>query len=300
MSKIRLTQGTIRNIRDLLSGMSVPSSRMKGEWVRACKEEKAIEEDVKGRTKGCFRLKNKVLFMNVLSRYNEVFSHEEWEELLEGDQIDQAKATGNSKLNKQEVMNGFYLNTYDKFPCRVMGKEVPFLQFPEGLPGYIMDWRGFSIPPDVLVIIAENMLNVAMVRGQKYLFDTLLKDNEKNVLVVAYYTPNNKEERRAKALCDWIETIPNRIVHFGDFDLPGINVYLSNYLTVAKGRISFLIPDDIEQRIKNHGSPKRFNDHLDFIGRVNAGDDDRLQWLISIILKYRKGYDHQGYIDPLV
>lgn len=25
-----------------------------------------------------------------------------------------------------------------------------------------------------------------------------------------------------------------------------------------------------------------------------------LQWLISIIIKCRKGYDHQGYIDPTV
>lgn len=297
MSKIKLTQGTIRNIRDLLDKKTVPSSRMKGEWVRICKEEKAIEHVTKGKTKGYFRLNSRVLFINILCRYNEIFSNEEWEKLLEANQIDQAKITGNSKLNKQEVMNGFYLNTYDKFPCRVMGKEIPFLQFPEGLPGYIMDWRSFSIPSDVLVIIAENMLNVAMVRGQKRLFDSLLKDDEKSILVVAYYTPNSKEERRSKALCNWIESIPNRIVHFGDFDLPGINIYLTNYKPICKDRISFLIPDDIEQRIKEHGSPKRFNDHLDYVGRVDAGNDLKLKWLIDTITKYRKGYDHQGYID---
>ena len=129
---------------------------------------------------------------------------------------------------------------------------------------------------------------------------TIATEPEKHVLLVAYYTPNSKEDRRAKALSDWIRSIPNRIVHFGDLDLTGINIYLTNYLPIAKGRISFLIPDDIEQRIKDHGSPERFNGHLDFVGRVNAGEDKKLQWLIDIIIKYRKGYDQQGYIDSLV
>ena len=295
-----MTRGTLRNIKELLAGKSVPSSRMRGEWVKTCKQEKAVEEVVQGKTRGCYRLKDRPLFMNVLSRYNEVFAYEDWESLLGADQAGQAKVTGNSKLNKQEVMNGLYLSTYDKFPCRVMGEYIPFLQFPEGMPGYVMDWRGFSIPSDILVIIVENMNNIARAMAQKRLFDTLLEGKEKHVLLVAYYTPNSKEDRRAKALSDWIRSIPNKIVHFGDFDLPGINIYLTNYLPIAKGRISFLIPDDIEQRIKDHGSPERFNGHLDFVGRVNAGEDKKLQWLIDIIIKYRKGYDQQGYIDSLV
>lgn len=295
MSKINLTRATVRNIKDLLNGLSVPSSSMKGEWVRTCKDEKAITEIIQGKTKGRYRLKDRKLFLNVLSRYNEVFTSDQWEKLLEADQVEQSKETGNSKLCKQDVMNGFYISTYDRFPCQIMGKRVPFIQSYDGMPGYIMDWKGFKIPSDVLVIIVENMLNVSLVRKQKYLFDKLLSNEEEHILVVAYYMPNGKGN--SKALKNWLAAIPNRVVHFGDFDLPGINIYLTNYKPVCKERISFLIPDDIEQRIKEKGSPKRFNDHLDFIGRVDAGNDLRLKWLIDIITKYRKGYDQQAYID---
>lgn len=290
-----LTQATVRNIKDLLNDGSVPSSRMKGEWVKVCRDENAITEIVQGKVKGRYRLKDRNLFLNVLSRYNEAFTSEQWEELLGADQAEQSKTTGNSKLCNQDVMNGFYINTYDKFPCYIMGKHVSCLTCQDGMPGYIMDWKGFKIPSDVLVIIAENMMNVSLVRRQKYLFNTLLRNTEKHILVVAYYMPNSKTN--SKALKNWLASISNRVVHFGDFDLPGINIYLTNYKPICKDRISFLIPDDIEQRIKEHGSSKRFNDHLDFVGRVDAGNDLKLKWLIDIITKYRKGYDHQGYIN---
>ncbi len=296
MKKLSLTQGVIKCVGDLLNDKSFPTSRLNKDWVNLLHNEYAVEIIPKGGGTVC-RCANRDILKNVLSRYNEAFRYDNWEELLTADQSDQAQATGNSKLSNQKVMNGFYINTYSNFPCVINDQKVPYLQIPNGVMVYVMEWSKFHIPEDVLVIIIENVNNLAFLQKQRYLFDNLLRTNEKNIIAVTYYTPNEKEDGRAKVLCDWLKSIPNRIVHFGDFDLAGINIYLTNYYPIAKGRISFLIPDDIEERIRVHGSPKRFYDQLRFIGRVNVQNDEKLQFLVKTIIRYRQGYDQQGYIN---
>ena len=46
-------------------------------------------------------------------------------------------------------------------------------------------------------------------------------------------------------------------------------------------RASFFVPDDIEQRLKT-GSRERY--------------DPRLQSMVYLVKKYRRGYDQEGYI----
>lgn len=73
------------------------------------------------------------------------------------------------------------------------------------------------------------------------------------------YLLSKDSKSQSSDLRTWLQTIPNQYVHFGDFDLAGIHIFLTEFQKHLGTRASFLIPQDIELRIK-HGSAERYND----------------------------------------
>ena len=197
----------------------------------------------------------------------------------------QASSTGNSKLVSVRSCPGFPVNSYEPIECELNGEA--FVVHPaNGSFTFICDWQSFSVPEDVIVVGIENMENFRLVQRQKYLFEECLGGNK--LLFVSRY-PQSTDLR------EWLKSIPNRYVHFGDFDLAGIKIFQTEFERHVGERASFMIPSDIEDRIKN-GSSKRYDDQFSHSGNISSKDPG-VQALIDIINKYRKGYDQEGYID---
>ena len=97
-------------------------------------------------------------------------------------------------------------------------------------------------------------------------------------------------------LRSWLCSIPNHYIHFGDFDLAGINIFLTEFHAHLGERSSFLIPKDIEQRLANNGTGQRYNAQYQKFKNL-ATHIPALQNLIDAINKYRRGYDQEGYIS---
>ena len=84
-------------------------------------------------------------------------------------------------------------------------------------------------------------------------------------------------------------------LHFGDFDLAGINIFLFEFQQyLGKERSSYLIPADIESRLK-FGSRKRYDEQCNRFKDIKS-DILELQQLIDLIHHERKAYDQEGYI----
>ena len=198
---------------------------------------------------------------------------------------EQASSTGNSKLVSVRSCPGFPVNTYEPIECEFNG-ETFVIHPANGSFTFICDWQSFSVPEDVIVVGIENMENFRLVQRQKYLFEECLGGNK--LLFVSRY-PQSTDLR------EWLKSIPNRYVHFGDFDLAGIKIFQTEFERHVGERASFMIPSDIEDRIKN-GSSKRYDDQFSHSGNISSKDPG-VQALIDIINKYRKGYDQEGYID---
>lgn len=198
---------------------------------------------------------------------------------------EQASSTGNSKLVSVRSCPGFPVNTYEPIECELNG-EAFVIHPANGSFTFICDWQSFSVPEDVIVVGIENMENFRLVQRQKYLFEECLGSNQ--LLFVSRY-PQSTDLR------EWLKSIPNRYVHFGDFDLAGIKIFQTEFERHVGERASFMIPSDIEDRIKN-GSSKRYDDQFSHSGNISSKDPG-VQALIDIINKYRKGYDQEGYID---
>ena len=198
-----------------------------------------------------------------------------------------ASETGDSKLVMVRSCPGFPVNTYEPISCMLNGQE--FMVNPkEGSFLFVADWQSFLVPDDVVVVGIENMENFRMIRQQRKLFEQCI--GTVRLLFVSRY-PQSMDLR------SWLQKIPNRYVHFGDFDLAGINIFLTEFHAHLGDRSSFLISQDIEERIAK-GSLERYNDQYMRYSRITS-DIIEVQALIDLINKYHRCYDQEGYIESV-
>ena len=196
-----------------------------------------------------------------------------------------ASETGNSKLVMFRSCPGFPVNSYEPIACTMNDRE--FIVNPgDGSFVFVADWQKFKIPEDVIVVGIENMENFRMIRQQRGLFEQII-GSQRLVFVSRY--PQSSDLR------SWLKIIPNRYIHFGDFDLAGINIFLTEFNSYLGNRSSFLIPLDIEERLAK-GSKERYNDQYQKFKSINSNIPD-IQHLIDLINKYHRCYDQEGYIN---
>ena len=196
-----------------------------------------------------------------------------------------AAETGNSKLLAVRSCPGFPVNCYEPINCLLNGESF-VANPPEGSFVFIDTWQKFVIPEDVVVVGIENMENFRMIRLQRHLFESEIGNSP--LLFVSRY-PQSTDLRR------WLQNIPNRYVHFGDFDLAGIHIFLTEFHKYLGNRSKYLIPSDIELRLVK-GSQDRYNNQYDKYHTLHC-DNPCLQSLIDLINKHHRGYDQEGYIE---
>ena len=274
------------SIQALMAGEQVAGSRISNKLLEELLAEGLLLVNSHGSRKS-YRARDAEALKRFLIDKNEVYR------ILEVDVSDtrasMAKETGNSKLMMLRSCPGFLINSYENIECLLNCK--PFLVNPqEGCFIFISDWEQFSIPEDVVVIGVENMENFRMIRKQRVFFEKYLITHglSKKVIFVSRY-PQSTDLRK------WLCTIPNHYLHFGDFDLAGINIFLSEFQQfIGKERSSYLIPNDVESRLKS-GSRKRYDEQYCRYKDIKS-DICELQQLIDIINRERKAYDQEGYI----
>ena len=156
----------------------------------------------------------------------------------------------------------------------------------EGSFLFVTDWKTFVIPRDVIVVGIENMENFRKIRQQRELFES--EWGVRHFLFVSRY-PQSTDLR------SWLLSIPNQYIHFGDFDLAGINIFLTEFHAYLGERSSFFIPEDIEQKLAK-GSLERYNAQFQKFKCLTT-DISVLQHLIDTINKYHRCYDQEEYIN---
>ncbi len=201
----------------------------------------------------------------------------------------QAIKTGNSKIKKTRSCKGFLVNSYEPIAATLNGKPFTIAP-PEGSYIFVADYENFIIPRNVVVVGVENMENFRYIRRQKKLFHDYFAGTpfeDETLLFVSRYPQSGD-------LVNWLQGIDNFYLHFGDLDLAGINIYLTEFFAKIGDRARFLDPPDAEIRIAN-GSRERYDDQILKFEKMKVADD-RVQPLVDLIKKYHKGYDQEGFI----
>lgn len=285
MSGNIFTLAMARQVLKMLNGDSTPYTKFDGLIANEMLEEGIITIVARGRVRQFRMIDPEGCRMYFSQHYTSGMKLEEWiemksrnEEVLRSEQV--AKG-GNSKLRYTRVFKGFLLNCYEPIEATLHNEHL-LLSPLQGTSVFMQDYDHFRIPEDIVVVGIENGENFQYIRGQKYLFEGM------RVLFASRY-PQSKD------LCTWLKSIPNRYIHFGDFDLAGVSIFLSEFYSELGERSEFFIPDDVEERIEN-GNQELYDAQYKKYRYINV-TDERLKPLVEMIHRYRRVYEQEGYIE---
>lgn len=277
---MRLSKKTAALLQSLVNGESVASSLLPKHLADTLCSEGFLTVHAKGSKRSFSAIDTKALRNYISTEYGDLDGGDDNYHT----RAQQAFVSGNSKQVYVRSCPGFPVNSYEPIECTLNGCE--FVIAPqEGSFIFVADWKTFLVPEDIVIVGIENMENFRMIRQQRELFESTV--GNRRLLFVSRY-PQSADQRM------WLQKIPNSYVHFGDFDLAGIHIFLTEFYPFLGNRGSFLIPADIEERLKN-GSIERYN--LQYPRFHGIGTDIlSLQNLIDTINRYHRCYDQEGYI----
>lgn len=278
-----LTLKQIRNLQALLKGETLAWSAINNELLQLLIDEQLVTIKTH-RSRKTIYTHDADNLQSFLEQYFEELRSFDWSKdaiFIASSRAELAADSGNSKSVMLRSCPGFMVNSFDPIPARLGDREIVIAPV-EGTMLFVADWEHFAISENVLVVGVENMENFRRVREQRQLFPT-----NQPLLFVSRY-PQSTDLRQ------WLTQIPNKYLHFGDFDLAGMHIYDTEFYKHLGERASFFIPDDIEARICK-GSAERYDDqYMKFKSYMPS--DARLFSLLTLINRYHRCYDQEGYI----
>lgn len=273
-----------RRMMQLLEGERIASSRFQMDVARELLDEDILVASSSGYRKS-YRLRDPQGLRTYLAqRYDIDGNLEQWYEIKSSEEeikrSEQVKAVGNSKLKKTRAFRGFLINCVTPIEATLCDEPL-ILQPAKGTSVFLEDFEHFRVAEDVIVVGLENGESFQSIRDQQYLFEGM------KVLFVSRYPQSND-------LRSWLQMIPNRYIHFGDFDLAGVSIFLTEYYSYLGDRAEFFIPTDVEKRIEN-GNRLLYDIQYERYKNM-AVADKRLESIVEIIHRYKRGYEQEGYI----
>jgi hypothetical protein len=176
--------------------------------------------------------------INFLKKEYGITDLEKYIETLENEDADKSHAAefaSDTKVLNKRSFEGFFIRTYDNFNGIINGQKI-VLNPPKGSWIYIVDYKNFTIENDITIIGIENPETFRYIENYKYLFSTI-----KPLFLLRF---NNN------LYIEWLQSIENKYLHFGDFDLSALAIYIHEFRNkLGENRCSFFIPKNIEQLI---------------------------------------------------
>ena len=279
----------------LHQGETVPFSRFPADWVEDMLLEGGVTSIVRGSRKSLKVISRAAFDVYLRSKGLRPDKLEETVVVLSEatSRASQVRLVGDSKAVAVRSCPGFPVNVTGPLGVRLGERKILLCPCP-GSFLYISDFLQFRIPSNTIVVGVENMENFRLPERQTAVWEQIQDqyggDGVSPLLFVSRY-PQSKD------LVTWLQGVPNLYVHFGDFDLAGVNIFLTEFYAKLGNRSSFFVPEDIELRL-SMGSRERYQAQFDRFGKMEV-PDVRLFPLVSLIHRYQKGYDQEGYIDGI-
>jgi hypothetical protein len=286
---MEISRNTANLLKQLSEGKRISFSRLSNDFFGQLIEERILLVQIQGRTRKSIYLPSPERLDDYLqNRYNinNLDSYIAHLETSDSNRTDNIKISGNSKLRKVRVFQGFLVNVLSPITVILNGKEQILLPNP-GSFTFIYDYQSFSIPDHVTVIGIENTENFRYIERQQELF------REYTPLFVCRYP-----QSQHKDLIQWLQSIPNPYLHFGDFDFAGISIYLNEYKKYLNERASLFFPQVIEELLPRYGNRDLYDKQLHLANQFVSNETNVIQLLQQIHL-HHKGLEQEILIDTI-
>ncbi len=165
-----------------------------------------------------------------------------------------SQVSSDTKNFQTEVQAGMYLASYETINIKINATDQ-LLNTPDMSALFIHKNAKLTLHKDILVVGVENFENLSSISKQAYLF----KDSRKKVFIY-----------RNNCFREFLSSCFNDYLHFGDFDLAGINIYLNEIVPrLPHERHSFFLPDNISELL-DKGNAQDYFVHLKKFPNVKA------------------------------
>lgn len=268
----------------LIDGEILPASSAKSKLI-----DRLVEENIlyrKGKHRRTLHLQDEEALKTFLAnqlQIQDVIQYISAKEDEKSTRAEFVKLTTESKDSKERAFKGFLVNSYFPIKAKLNGQEIT-INPPSGSFVFISDYERFEIPKSITIVGMENARNFSKIQKQRYLFDAI------NPLFISRYPQNQNQD-----FIRWMQQIPNRYLHFGDFDLAGVSIYLNEYKKHLGKRALFFIPDKIQDTIRNYGNRQRYNQQKLAFDQDKINEVALIQ-LLHIIHTEKKGLDQEYFI----
>ncbi|OBX21538.1 hypothetical protein LX77_02897 [Gelidibacter algens] len=284
---MKLTPKIARILLRFTQGETLPASAAKSPLVSELIAENILLQ--KGKHRKTLTLSNEKALLVFLSNQLQIYNLEDYITALdnkESSRADFVNVATDSKTSKERAFKGFLINAYDHINATLNAKDYPISPH-NGSFAFIYDYENFRIPEDITIVGVENARNFRHIQEQRYLFKDI------NPLFISRYP-----QSQHKDVISWLKTIPNQYLHFGDFDLAGIGIYLNEYKVHLQERSQFFIPSNIQELIHQFGNRQRYNKQIRNFN-VEIANEPLLDNLLKIIEMEKKGLDQEYFIQTL-
>ncbi len=286
---MKITASLIRKFQALAGGQTVPASQLRGSWVDDMLMDGVLVIVTRGSRKS-LRALDRPTFLQYLSEHYRLRDLDIVLKIInkEVKRAELAAATGDSKFRSQRTFSGFLVNALTPVHATLNGRPITIAPT-EGTYTFIADYPAFEVSRDTIIIGVENAENFRYLSYQQALFDKCLPKDKPWLFVSRY------PQEQSKDLIRWLADRPNKYIHFGDLDLTGVSIYLTEYYKHLSQRASMLIPPDYKERLAQ-GSQDRYNTQLTHFADMEI-TDEHVQPLVDAIHEAHRGYDQEGYIE---
>ncbi len=190
-----------------------------------------------------------------------------------------------TKRVESKSFNGLMISVFDKLEVIYNEKKQYFYPL-EGSGLFLHYSSKLQLDDDVIVVGVENPQVVWNIDKYKHLFN-----KEKRYLFLCI------SEYKTTYQYAWLESFSGEYIHFGDFDLAGINIYLNTIVSKLKNckSHSYLIPDNIYEKIKKRNYQKDYSNQTRYLN-IESKSEPKLQELISFIKDTKLTFEQEMLI----
>lgn len=270
-----------KKLLQLAAGAQLPASKLQHSLIAELIEEGIVLQRIAGRTKSTLHITDTAALQTWLHNRFSIADLQAYILACADEATTRAQliqVSNDSKAAARRVFKGFLMNSYVPITCSLNGG--PFIIDPQpGTFQFVYDFEQFTIPEDVTITGVENAECFRHANKLQYLF------GNKRILFVSRYP-----QSQGKDLATWLQSIPNKYLHMGDYDFAGINIYMQEFKQYLGERASFFIPDNIESLLEQYGNRALYDQQQ---LNKSGSADDTLEPLVALIHKYKRGLEQE-------
>jgi hypothetical protein len=285
---MKLPISIAKQLLHMQQGNKIPAAQMKHTIVQKLLDDNIIAKQRIGANRNLYFLTDNNLLAQYISNHFGIDNLELYVEKYEQENLTRSEAvqiSSDSKLKSIRTFKGFLVNCYKPIQTILNNKKFT-LQPAIGSFIFIHDFEKFSIPENKTIVGVENAENFRFIQQQQYLFNNI------EPLFISRYPQTQYND-----VLQWLKSINNPYLHFGDFDIEGINIYLREFKQHLKERATFFIPPNIENLLHQKGNRTLYNQQIDRMIDSSSIKEKEIIELLNIIHKHKKGLEQEVLIN---